>query len=148
MLTSAKARLTSVTIRIRDPDRRPNLIICLFASCQPYLNISCKFVQKFFCAKLLTERQRRKNKQRRLCILLGGGNNVNSALLRPYATTITMTTTTINQKLCCSGTFRHGIVKTNYTTCNNLLWPPCVADADIIFVLWFLIVALWNRPDH
>jgi len=45
--TSAKACLTSVTIwiririviRIRDPDRRQNLIICSLALCQPSLEI-------------------------------------------------------------------------------------------------------------
>jgi len=37
-----------------------------------------------------------------------------------------------------------------------LLWPPCVADADIIFFtsgfffffFFFFMVALWNRADH
>ena len=28
-----------------------------------------------------------------------------------------------------------------------LLWPPCVADADIIFFVLFM-VALCNRADH
>ena len=49
--TSAKARLTGVAIRIRlrirDPDRHQNLIICSMVHCQPSLKISCKSVQKF-----------------------------------------------------------------------------------------------------
>ena len=74
MHTSAKARLTSVAIRIRiqirilDPDRHQNLIICPLAHYQPSLRISCKYVRTFY-AKLLTNKQRRKH------ILLGGGNN-------------------------------------------------------------------------
>ena len=46
--TSAKARLTSVTIRlrIRDPDRHQNLIICSLAHCQALLKMSCKSVRK------------------------------------------------------------------------------------------------------
>jgi len=42
--TSANARLTSVAIRIRirDPDRHQNLIICSLTHCQPFLKISCK----------------------------------------------------------------------------------------------------------
>ena len=45
----AKARLTSVAIRIRirDPDGHQNLIICSFAHYQPSLKISCKSAQKF-----------------------------------------------------------------------------------------------------
>ena len=76
--TSAKARLTSVAIRIRiqirilDPDRHQNFIICPLAHYQPSLRISCKYVRTFY-AKLLTNRQT--NKQRRKHILLGGGNN-------------------------------------------------------------------------
>jgi len=71
--TSAKARLTSVVtrIRIRDPDRHQNLIICSLDHCQP----SWKFhANPFgsFCAKLLTDIQR--NKQRRLHALLSGDN--------------------------------------------------------------------------
>jgi len=54
--TSAKARLTSVAIRmpmririrIRDLVRHKNLIICSLAHCQPSLKISCKSVRKFF----------------------------------------------------------------------------------------------------
>jgi len=45
--TSTKAHLTSVKIRIRDPDRYQNLIICSLAHCQPSLKISCKSVWKF-----------------------------------------------------------------------------------------------------
>jgi len=49
--TSAKARLTSVAIRIRirirDPNHHQNLIICSLAHCQPFLKISCKSVQTF-----------------------------------------------------------------------------------------------------
>jgi len=61
--TSAKAHFTSVAIRIpiriqiRDPDRHQNLTICSLVHCQPSLKISCKSVRKFFCAKLLTDRQ-------------------------------------------------------------------------------------------
>ena len=80
MHTFAKARLTSVAIRIRiqirvlDPDRHQNLIICplKLAHYQPSLRISCKSVRTFY-GKLLTNRQT--NKQRRKHILLGGGNN-------------------------------------------------------------------------
>ena len=50
--TSAKARLTSVMIRIRirirDPDGHQNLSVCSLADCQPSLKMSCKFVWKFF----------------------------------------------------------------------------------------------------
>jgi len=54
--TSAKARLTSlaiwigirIRIRIHDPDRHQNLIICWLAHCQHSLKISCKSVRKFF----------------------------------------------------------------------------------------------------
>ena len=70
--TSAKARLTSVAIRIRnririgvrirDPDRHRNLIICSLAHCQPSLKISCKSVRTFLCK--FANRQ----------ILLDGGN--------------------------------------------------------------------------
>jgi len=49
--TSAKARLTSVAIRIRiqirDLDCHQHLIVCSLALCQPSLKISCKSVQKF-----------------------------------------------------------------------------------------------------
>jgi len=73
--TSAKARLTSVVIRIlirlRDSDRHQNLIIYSMALCQPSLKISCKSVRKFL-SKLLTDTQT--DKQRRLHILLGGDN--------------------------------------------------------------------------
>ena len=62
---SAKARLTSVAIRllirirIRDPDRHQNLIICSLAHCQPPLKISCKSVWKFLrkVADRQTDRQ-------------------------------------------------------------------------------------------
>jgi len=65
--TSAKARLTSVAIRIAHTDRHQHWIICSFAHCQP----STKFhVNPFgrFCAKLLTDGQT--DKQRRLHNLL------------------------------------------------------------------------------
>ena len=47
--TSAKVRLTSVTIgiRARDPDRHQNLTMCSLAHCQPSLKISRKSVQTF-----------------------------------------------------------------------------------------------------
>ena len=34
--------------------------------------------------------------------------------------------------------------------CKTFLRAPCVADADTIFVLWFLLImaALWNRAGH
>jgi len=46
---SAKARLTSVTIRIRirELHRHQNLIVCSLAHCQPSLKISCKSLWKF-----------------------------------------------------------------------------------------------------
>jgi len=43
--TFTKACLTSVEIRICDPDRHQNLISCSLAHCQPTLKISCKSVQ-------------------------------------------------------------------------------------------------------
>ena len=67
--TSAKARLISVAIRIRvcDPDRHQNLIICSLArchlslkiscECQPSLKISCKPAQK--CERKVANRQTR-----------------------------------------------------------------------------------------
>ena len=67
--TSAKARLISVAIRIRicDPDRHQNLIICslthchlslkISCECQPSLKISCKPVQK--CELKVANRQTR-----------------------------------------------------------------------------------------
>jgi len=45
--TSAKACLTQICIRIHDPDRQQNLIICSLAHCQHSLRISCKCVWKF-----------------------------------------------------------------------------------------------------
>ena len=47
--TSAKARLTSVTIWIciRDPYRHQHSKICSLVHCQPSLKISCKSVQQF-----------------------------------------------------------------------------------------------------
>jgi len=44
--TSAKARLTSITIRIRirNLDRHQNLITCSLAHYQPFRKISCKSV--------------------------------------------------------------------------------------------------------
>jgi len=48
--TSAKARLTRIQIHIRilDPDRNQNLIVCSVAHCQPSLEISWKSVWIFF----------------------------------------------------------------------------------------------------
>jgi len=70
--TSAKARLISVAIRIRirDPDRHQNLIVCSLAHCQPSLKISCKTVQQ----SLHKVANRQTNKQRQLHILFGGCN--------------------------------------------------------------------------
>ena len=63
MHTSAKARLTSVTIRIQicDLDCHQNLIICSLAHCHPSLKISCKSIWKFLCkvANRQTNRQTR-----------------------------------------------------------------------------------------
>ena len=76
--TSAKARLTSVTIQIRiqicDPDCDQNLITCSLADCQTYLKISCISVWKFSgkAANKQTNKQRRKHN------LLGGGNKINN----------------------------------------------------------------------
>ena len=51
VLTSAKARLTWIRIRIRirisNPDHHQNLIIGSLAHCQPSMKISCKSVLKF-----------------------------------------------------------------------------------------------------
>jgi len=66
--TSAKARLTSVAIRIqiriqfRDPDRCQNLTSCSLAHCQPSLKISCKSVRTFLhkVANKQTDNQGRK----------------------------------------------------------------------------------------
>jgi len=79
MHTSAKARLTCVAIRIRihlrisDPDRHQNLIICSLACCQPSSKILCKSLRKFMrkVANRQTNRQRNKDHY----IILGGGNN-------------------------------------------------------------------------
>jgi len=56
--TSAKARLTRVTIQIQihDPDRHQNVIICSLAHFQPSLKISCKSVCKFL--RKVANRQR------------------------------------------------------------------------------------------
>jgi len=59
MHASAKARLTSVAIRIRGLDRHQSLIICSLSRCQPSLKISYKSVWK------LEDKQRQKH------ILLG-----------------------------------------------------------------------------
>jgi len=71
--TSAKTHLTSVAIRIRNPDLNQNLIICSMAHCQASVKISCKSIWKFLCKVA----NRQTNKQRRLhnlgvlsCILL------------------------------------------------------------------------------
>jgi len=64
--TSAKARLTSIAMRIpigiRDPDRHQNLIICLVAHCLPCLKISCKPVRKFL-RKVANRQTDSQNKQ-------------------------------------------------------------------------------------
>ena len=84
--TSAKARLTSVAISVPpyaesvrddesgkqslypdgDRNRHQHLTVSSLAHCQPSLKISCKSVRKFFCAKLLTNKQT--DVQRRLHI--------------------------------------------------------------------------------
>jgi len=54
--TSTKARLTRVAIRIRDPERQQNLIICSL----PIANVPWKFYANpfgSFCTKLLTGNQ-------------------------------------------------------------------------------------------
>jgi len=51
--------VSRIRIRIHDPDRHQNLIICSLAHCQPSLKISCKSVPKFL-RKLLTDRQTNK----------------------------------------------------------------------------------------
>jgi len=45
--TSAKARLTRISIRIRDSDRHQNLIICSLAHCQHSLKIHANPFRKF-----------------------------------------------------------------------------------------------------
>jgi len=70
--TSAKARVTSVAIRIRDLDRHQKLIICSLAHYQPFQNISCKSVQKFLCKIANRQTGRQTNNDN---ILLGGYNN-------------------------------------------------------------------------
>jgi len=61
--TSAKARLSSVAIRIRirirDPDCHQNLIICSLAHCQPSLKSSPKSVQKLFLRKVANRQTNR-----------------------------------------------------------------------------------------
>jgi len=86
---SAKTRFTSDairrSIRIRDPDRHQNLIVCSVAHCQPSVKISCKSAWKF----LRKVANRQPNKQGRLDILLGGGNNnSNVNIYNAVATTI------------------------------------------------------------
>jgi len=63
--TFAKAHLTSVairirTMRIRDPDRHQDLIVCSLAHCHPSLKMSCKSVRKFLrkVANRQTDRQK------------------------------------------------------------------------------------------
>ena len=42
-----------------------------------------------------------------------------------------------------------GVVKLVHQLMLCLLWPPCIADADIIFFpCGFFMVALCNRADH
>jgi len=55
-----------------DPDHHQNLIICSSAHCQPSLQILCQSIQKFFCAKLLTNRQTNNNEN---ITFLGRGEN-------------------------------------------------------------------------
>ena len=49
MHTSTKARLTSVAIRIRDPDRHQNLTICSLAHCQPSRKFHANRFRSFLC---------------------------------------------------------------------------------------------------
>jgi len=69
--TSAKARLASVVIRIRDPDRRQNLVICSLAHSQPSVKISCKSVRTF-----LRKVANRQTNNDDYTFPLGGGNNI------------------------------------------------------------------------
>jgi len=105
--TSAKARLTSVTIwiRIRDPGRYQNLIICSLTHCQHSLKILCKFVRTFLRKAAHRQTDKRTNK-RQLHILLGGVNKnyMNSAalglfVLRPHRST-TYSTNMRSVSLC------------------------------------------------
>jgi len=64
-----------ICIRIRDPDRHQNLIICSLAHCQSSLKISCKSVRKFLRNVDNRQTDRQTDRQRRLHNLLGGGNN-------------------------------------------------------------------------
>jgi len=76
--TSAKARLTSVAIRMRiricDPDRHQNLTICSLVHCQPSLKISCNSVRKFLRKVANKQTNRQTTKKTIKHILLGGGN--------------------------------------------------------------------------
>jgi len=73
--TSAKARLTSIAIRIRirDPDRHQNLNVCSLAHCQPSLKISSKSVRKFLLKAANSETDRQTTT---ITYLLGGGKYV------------------------------------------------------------------------
>ena len=83
MHTSAKARLKSVAIRIRirDPDRHQNTIVCSVAHCQSSLKISCKSVLKFLHKVADRQTDRQTDKQRRLHSLLGGGNKMRKSII-------------------------------------------------------------------
>ena len=92
MHTSAKARLISVMIGIRDPDRHQTLIICSLAHCQPSLKISRKSIRKFLrkVANRQTDKQQRKhnllvgrNKETHF-ILLEDGSCTNAMLNRQH----------------------------------------------------------------
>jgi len=86
--TSAKARLTSVVIRIRDLDSHQNLIISFVHL--PIANFPWKFHTnpfRSFCANLLTDRQtdRQTNNDDYIHILLGGGKYI-----RPHHKRVTL----------------------------------------------------------
>jgi len=48
-----------------------------------------------------------------------------------------------------AGEMHQHVVKYSTHRCTCLLWPPCMADADIIFSFCSLFMAaLWNRAGH
>jgi len=80
MHISAKARLTSVAIRIQirvricDPDHQQNVTVYSLAHCQPSLQILCKSVWKFLRKVANRQTDRETDKERRKHNLLGVSN--------------------------------------------------------------------------
>jgi len=78
--TSAKARLTSVAMRMH---------------CQPSLKISCRSFRKFLRKVANRQTNKQTNKQRRLHVLLDGSKNKNGAIFRDTVYGI------VSHDMCC-----------------------------------------------